>query len=101
MLQLRLSHDERLEVQRTGIGPPLSVTIVTTGSTAPGTSSIGQTSASGYPNKNTPYSVVRVSNLVLLVDDLPGQGIDHLVLYDVGRINHGHLFTDQTELTHH
>ena len=32
---------------------------------------------------------------VLLIDDLSGHGIDHLVFHHVGRVSHGHLLSDQ------
>ncbi len=32
----------------------------------------------------------------LLIDDLPGHGINHLVINDdIGRVSHGHLLSDQ------
>ncbi|GAA4186658.1 hypothetical protein GCM10022288_10580 [Gryllotalpicola kribbensis] len=37
----------------------------------------------------------------LLVDDLPGHRINHLVISDdVGRVSHGHLLTDQAGPSH-
>jgi hypothetical protein len=33
----------------------------------------------------------------LLIDDLPGHGINHRLVQQLGRVSHGHLLSDQTE----
>ncbi len=36
----------------------------------------------------------------LLTDNLPGHGTNHRLVQQLGRVNHGHLLTDQAGLSH-